>query len=97
MSTTLEGPGWSGSQPRRRPRRRRRRLNVGRNERIASLVAGVLLGGISMRRRGRLGLLLSVASAELVSRGLTGHCRVYAALGITDVKALAPQVPDVVP
>jgi hypothetical protein len=85
-STEDTGPGWSGSSPRRRPQPRRahRRENVGRTERIASLIAGGILGTIALNRRGRFGLALSVAAGELVYRGVTGHCHVYSLLGITD-------------
>jgi hypothetical protein len=76
------GPGWPGSQPRRREQSLSLRQNVGRTERIASLVAGLLLGTIGIRKSGRLGFALSVAAGEMIYRGVTGHCHVYAALGI---------------
>lgn len=83
------GPGWAGSQPRRRPRRTtaKRLRNVGRTERIASLIAAATLGALASRRRGRLAVLLSIAAGELAYRGLTGHCRVYTALGIRRLPA----------
>jgi len=55
---------------------------VGRDERVASLIAGALLGAIALRTRGRLGFVLSLAAGEMVYRGVTGHCHVYAAIGI---------------
>lgn len=83
----MTGPSWPGSHPRRRPRQRprSRRENVGRTERIASLIAGSVIGAFAFKQRGRLGLVLSVAAGELIYRGMTGHCHVYSAIGINSV------------
>jgi uncharacterized membrane protein len=55
-------------------------VNVGNFERALSAAAGgaLLLWGL---RRPR-GVLLGVLGTALAARGLTGHCPVYAALGI---------------
>jgi uncharacterized membrane protein len=57
-------------------------VNVGRNERIVSTVAGGLLAAWGLRRRGRAGYSIALMGAELVYRGVTGHCHTYAALGM---------------
>jgi uncharacterized membrane protein len=55
-------------------------VNVGNLERALSAVAGgaLLLWGL---RRPR-GVLLGILGATLASRGVTGHCPLYARLGI---------------
>ena len=55
-------------------------VNVAPVERWASAVGGLALGLVGVRRRGVSGLLLAAAGAELMRRGATGHCRLYAAL-----------------
>ena len=55
-------------------------LNVGRNERLISGVAGVALGLYGLRRRRLRALLLPVAGT-LLSRAVTGRCAVNRALG----------------
>lgn len=71
-----------------RPRRRRNwrvntgTVNVGRTERIASTVAGGLLAAWGLRRRGRAGYSMALMGAELLYRGVTGHCHAYSALGV---------------
>jgi uncharacterized membrane protein len=57
-----------------------RGINVGRTERWISGVAGAALLGYSLRRR-RLGALLVPVGLGLVSRAVTGRCRVNRALG----------------
>jgi uncharacterized membrane protein len=58
-------------------------INVGRKERIASAVAGVLLGLYGLRRRDRLGLAAGAIGLSLIKRGATGHCATYSWLGVT--------------
>ncbi len=58
------------------------RTNVGKNERILSVVGGGALAVLALRRKGVPGMVLGAAGAALLERGLTGHCRVYGALGI---------------
>lgn len=55
-------------------------VNVGRNERVLSGIAGAALGLYALRRRRRRGLLLPLAGA-LISRAVTGRCPVNRALG----------------
>lgn len=56
--------------------------NVGASERWISLGLGGLLAYAGLRRRGILGALAGAFAAELLYRGGTGFCPVYAALGI---------------
>jgi|SRR5579884_91380 len=56
--------------------------NVGQVERSVSLATGVLLAVLGVRRRGILGAIAATVAAELLYRGATGFCPVYAALGI---------------
>jgi uncharacterized membrane protein len=56
------------------------RINVGRNERLISGVAGVALGLYSLRRKRLRGLLLPIAGS-LISRAVTGRCAVNRAIG----------------
>lgn len=58
------------------------RTNLGKNERIASVLAGGALALLGLRRRGAAGSALGLAGAALVHRGATGHCHLYDALGI---------------
>ena len=55
-------------------------INVGRNERLISGVAGVALGLYSLRRKRLRGLLLPIAGS-LISRAVTGRCAVNRAIG----------------
>jgi uncharacterized membrane protein len=59
------------------------KINLGETERTLSTLAGAMLiaGGIL---RGRLvGAASALAGGCLVYRGVTGHCSVYEALGIS--------------
>jgi len=60
-----------------------RRQNVGDPERIASAVGGGLLALYGARRKDFVGGVLALVGGALVERGVTGHCRVYGALGMT--------------
>lgn len=57
--------------------------NVGTGERLASTIAGgaLLLWGIG--RRSIPGAVMAVLGGGLLYRGMTGHCTMYEALGIT--------------
>ncbi len=55
-------------------------VNVGKGERLASLVGGAGLAVLGARQKGLGGALLGLAGAALVHRGATGHCFVYDAL-----------------
>lgn len=60
----------------------RKLINVDQDERLLSLIAGPVLIMLGLRPRGWLGVLLALMGAELVYRGATGHCHVYAALDV---------------
>ncbi|MCG5239115.1 YgaP-like transmembrane domain [Azospirillum doebereinerae] len=51
-------------------------INVGHNERLASLVGGGLLAVLGLRRADVAGAALALAGGALVARGLTGYCPV---------------------
>jgi uncharacterized membrane protein len=59
------------------------RTNVGQVERWLSVLGGTALAVYGVDRRGTSGALLALAGAELVRRGVTGHCMLYDALGVT--------------
>jgi uncharacterized membrane protein len=58
-------------------------VNVGRNERMASVLGGAGLALLGVRQRGVAGALLGAAGAALIARGASGHCPVYQAVGAT--------------
>ena len=58
-------------------------VNVGKNERIASIAGGATLALYGLKKGGWTGLTIAFAGGTLVYRGLTGHCDVCAALGKT--------------
>jgi uncharacterized membrane protein len=64
------------------PMQVKRRENVGRHERAASVVLGGLLAGFGLGKGGVAGLLTAAASMGLICRGLSGHCAVYEAAGL---------------
>jgi uncharacterized membrane protein len=69
------------AQPLRKPAERQ--INVSEAERIGSTLAGLALIATSLRRKTFRGTGLSLLSgAGLLYRGISGHCSVYAALGI---------------
>ena len=57
--------------------------NVGQVERWASVLGGVALAVYGVERRGASGAVLALAGAELLRRGISGHCVLYDTLGIT--------------
>ncbi len=58
------------------------RTNVSDAERWASLIGGGILGVFGLSRGTLPGLGLAALGGALIYRGLTGHCHLYAALGI---------------
>lgn len=58
-------------------------VNVGRNERMASVLGGAGLALLGVRQRGVAGALLGAAGAALIARGASGHCPIYQAVGAT--------------
>ena len=63
--------------------------NVGQTERLASAIGGGLLALYGLRRRNAGGALLALTGAALVKRGVTGHCEVYGALGMSSAEGRA--------
>jgi uncharacterized membrane protein len=57
--------------------------NVGLGERVASVAGGVALAIVGRRKADWGGLLLALAGAGLLYRGLSGHCLCYQSLGIS--------------
>lgn len=71
------------------------RTNLGKNERILSVLGGGALAVLGLRRKGVQGTILGLAGATLVHRGVTGYCNVYGALGIDRSQdAARPARPD---
>jgi uncharacterized membrane protein len=67
-------------------------MNVAPLERWASAVAGAALARYGLapeRRRSAAGLALAFAGGALLKRGVTGHCDVYGALGVSSGKGRA--------
>jgi uncharacterized membrane protein len=57
--------------------------NVGEGERLLSVLGGAALTMYGLDRRGLSGGVLAVLGAELIRRGVTGHCLVYDALNLS--------------
>lgn len=57
--------------------------NVGQLERWLSVLGGTALAVFGASRRGSRGTALGAAGAVLLHRGVTGHCYVYDALGVS--------------
>ena len=57
-------------------------VNVGRAERLASMVGGGALALWGLRQGSLGGLALAAAGGALVYRGATGHCELYHGLGV---------------
>lgn len=57
------------------------KINIGRNERIISVAAGLLLGYMGTRSIKKGGFSLLVPAGWLLYRGATGYCHVSALLG----------------
>ena len=62
-------------------------INVGDNERKASVVAGGALALYGLSRRSWGGALLAAVGGGLLFRGVTGHCATYEALGMSTAKS----------
>ena len=57
-------------------------INVPQAERYGSIAAGAGLALYGLSRKSLGGLLLAVIGGALIKRGATGHCEMYAALGV---------------
>ena len=68
-------------------RHRYQRNNIGRVERVASVLAGALLFARGIRTRGWLGTGSALLGIAFMRRGITGFCYTYQALGISSAEA----------
>ena len=59
------------------------RHNVAKTERIGSVALGAALLGYGARRRDGVGLAVALFGGYFLTRGATGHCVVYQALGVS--------------
>jgi uncharacterized membrane protein len=67
-------------------------INVAGTERLVSLVAGGLLALDGLRRKSPAGAVEALLGSALLERGVTGHCRVYGAMGMSTAdEAGAPE------
>ena len=64
------------------------RENVGSAERWLSLLGGGLLALYGLRRRDVPGLAAALVGGVLMNRGRTGHCPVYAGIGVSSADGL---------
>jgi hypothetical protein len=60
-------------------------VNVGKIERVASILGGAALAAWALKRRSKGTMGLALAGLPLVWRGATGHCAVYERMGIDRV------------
>ncbi|MBA2635101.1 MAG: DUF2892 domain-containing protein [Sphingomonas sp.] len=56
---------------------------MSQTERTASAIGGGLLALYGIRQRNATGALLALVGGALVQRGVTGHCQMYGALGMS--------------
>src|SRR5438874_9651795 len=77
------------------PERRAPAVNVADTERMISLVGGGLMTLFGLRQGSLGGLCLALAGGALAYRGLTGHCDMYEALGVStaEPRGAATSVP----
>jgi uncharacterized membrane protein len=57
-------------------------VNVGDMERLLSMLGGAVVGLYGLRRIRLSGLALAALGGALLYRGLSGHCKMYEALGV---------------
>lgn len=65
-------------------------VNVGEWERWGSLIGGGLVAWLGLRQRSLAGLGLALLGGNLIYRGLTGHCHLYGALGLSTAEKHGP-------
>jgi uncharacterized membrane protein len=58
-------------------------INLGKAERVATLLAGTALVANTFRRRSPMAFVGAATGVALLIRGITGHCPVYSQLGIS--------------
>jgi uncharacterized membrane protein len=68
---------------------RAERTNVNDIERVLSVAAGGALAAYALKKRDVSALLVGLLGGALVERGVTGHCRVYGALGMSTTEGHA--------
>ena len=56
--------------------------NIHTAERVLSVLSGGALVARGIRQKSAAGVLLALAGAGIVKRGVTGHCQLYEALGV---------------
>jgi uncharacterized membrane protein len=61
-------------------------INVGSLERTVSALGGAALALYGLRRRDAGGLLAGLLGAAALKRGVTGHCEVFGALGVSSAE-----------
>jgi uncharacterized membrane protein len=61
------------------------RQNVGSGERSASVVGGAILTVLGISRRSASGIVCAGTGVALLCRGISGHCPLYARLGLDTV------------
>jgi uncharacterized membrane protein len=64
--------------------------NVGTDERAVSIAAGSILAALGLSRRSLPGVLIAAVGGGLIYRGATGHCPVYAAMGMDTTQSDDP-------
>ena len=69
------------------------RHNVAKGERIGSVALGAALVGLGARRRDPIGLVAALFGGYFITRGATGNCLVYRALGVSTGSADAVLAP----
>jgi uncharacterized membrane protein len=69
------------------------RHNIARGERIGSVALGAALVGLGIRRRDPIGLVAALFGGYFITRGATGNCLVYRALGVSTGSADAVLAP----
>jgi uncharacterized membrane protein len=65
--------------------------NVGDAERLLSAAGGGLFAWLGFKQGGLLGTGLALLGGGLIYRGLSGHCPMYAALGVNSAGRHSPQ------
>lgn len=80
LASQQSSPQYSAPQCGIRP------MNISQTEKMVSLAAGAYLGLRGLSRGGVTGLLATGMGAGLLYRGLTGHCQLYQALGISSAR-----------
>ncbi len=57
-------------------------VNIAQTERLLSVAGGGLLAWMGLREGGLLGATLAAVGGGLLYRGLSGHCAIYASMGV---------------